>query len=266
MSQKAPAVLEAVSELKGLVSQITLQFPERRNALSSGMVSALQACISQLQEMCKEGSCRGLLLRSSVPGTFCAGADLKERATHKPADIIRFGDSVRGLIGSMARLPVPVVAALDGAALGGGAELALGADIRVVSSRAVMGFPETGLGIIPGVGGTQRTLRLIGAPRTKLLLFTGKRLSGQEAVDWGLADDLSDNPEEAALEILEQSLQKAPLAQTAAKAAVDDGFEVPLQKGLVFERAYYAQLFSTEDRVEALRAFAEKRPPKFQGR
>lgn len=89
-----------------------------------------------------------------LAGTFCAGADLKERAKHKPADIIRFGDSVRGVIGSMARLPVPVVAALDGAALGGGAELALGADIRVVSSRAVMGFPETGLGIIPGVGGT----------------------------------------------------------------------------------------------------------------
>ena len=87
------------------------------------------------------------------PGTFCAGADLKERASHQPADIIRFGDSVRGLIDSMARLPVPVVAAINGAALGGGAELSLGADFRAVSSRASMGFPETGLGIIPGVGG-----------------------------------------------------------------------------------------------------------------
>lgn len=179
---------------------------------------------------------------------------MKERAKHQPADIIRFGDSMRGVIDSMARLPVPVVAALDGAALGGGAELALGADFRTASSRALMGFPETGLGIIPGVGGTrfstprepgdhshrlpfrgshhqvaapamqtsdplitikvpdrlrdifsdahslvagtQRTLRLIGAPRTKLLLFTGRRLSGEEAVDWGLADILSENPEE----------------------------------------------------------------------
>ena len=86
-------------------------------------------------------------------GTFCAGADLKERAKHQPADIIQFGDSVRALIDSMARLPVPVVAALNGAALGGGAELALGADFRSVSNRATMGFPETGLGIIPGVGG-----------------------------------------------------------------------------------------------------------------
>ena len=106
--------------------------------------------------------------RSECPlaGTFCAGADLKERAKHQPADIIRFGDSVRGVIGSMARLPVPVVAALDGAALGGGAELALGADIRVVSSSAVMGFPETGLGIIPGVGGTRSWL-----PMTESLLI-----------------------------------------------------------------------------------------------
>lgn len=88
-------------------------------------------------------------------GTFCAGADLKERANHQPADIIRFGDSVRGVIDSMARLSVPVVAALNGAALGGGAELALGADFRSVSSKATMGFPETGLGIIPGVGGAR---------------------------------------------------------------------------------------------------------------
>ncbi|CAK0770450.1 hypothetical protein CVIRNUC_003768 [Coccomyxa viridis] len=198
-------------------------------------------------------------------GTFCAGADLKERKDHQPADIIRFGDTVRAIIGGLAALPVPVLAALDGAALGGGAELALAADVRTISHRASMGFPETGLGIIPGVGGTQRTLRLIGPTRTKLLLYTGRRLNGAEAVSWGLADVLSDNPEEAALEILEQSLSKAPLALTAAKAAVDDGFEVPLPKGLIFERAHYAQLFHTKDRLEALKAFAEKRKPNFEG-
>ena len=196
LSSKSPAVLEGITALKGRASQITLDLPEKRNALSGAMVAALQDCLMQLQASTRDLTCRGVLLRSSVEGmlcdhlgrlsvlprdrqsmplrchkasvcyvrwaclcmhvvagAFCAGADLKERREHQPADIIRFGDNVRAIIAGLAALPVPVLAALDGAALGGGAELALATDVRTISKRATMGFPETGLGIIPGVGG-----------------------------------------------------------------------------------------------------------------
>ncbi|KAK9811504.1 hypothetical protein WJX72_004955 [[Myrmecia] bisecta] len=229
------------------------------------MVAALQNCVRQLQHDVASGTCRGVLLRSAVAGTFCAGADLKERASQSQQDVLQFSEDVRGIISDLARLPCPVIASINGIALGGGLELALAADIRVVSPLCTLGLPETGLGIIPGVGGTQRTPRLIGNSRAKLLMFTGRRLNGQEAVDWGLADVLSDNPDATAQQLLAETLPKAPQALAQAKVAVDEGSQMSLPSGLAFERAAYMQLFHTEDRVEALAAFAEKRPPVFKG-
>eukprot|EP00884_Botryococcus_braunii_P006424 jgi/Botrbrau1/15783/Bobra.4_1s0135.1 len=264
MLHSTPAFLKPLSNGSLVPAfRLILNAPQRRNALGQEMVECLRECVQQLTAMAP-WECRGVIMESQVEGTFCAGADLKERHTQTPRDILRFSDNVRGIIDGIARLPCPVVAAIDGAALGGGLELALGADIRVASPQARFGFPEAGLGIIPGVGGTQRATRLIGTSRTKLLIFTGRRIDASLAQEWGLVDVVSVDAKKAAEDILQEALSKAPLALLNAKAAVDEGQDVALGTGLAFERAYYSRLFHTQDRLEGLAAFNEKRAPRWQ--
>jgi enoyl-CoA hydratase/carnithine racemase len=201
---------------------------------------------------------------------FAAGNDVKEMAELSYADMVKRGASLQSAVTAVARIPKPVVAAINGYALGGGCELALAADVRIAAEDAQLGQPEVLLGIIPGAGGTQRLSRLVGPSRAKELIYTGRFVKADEALRMGLVDRVV--PREQvfgeALAWAGQFKDAAALALRAAKEAVDRGLEVDLDTGLEIERAAFAALFATEDRTTGMRSFVEQGPGKatFEGR
>jgi enoyl-CoA hydratase len=201
---------------------------------------------------------------------FAAGNDVKEMAELSYADMVKRGVSLQSAVTAVARIPKPVVAAINGYALGGGCELALAADLRIAAEDAQLGQPEVLLGIIPGAGGTQRLSRLVGPSRAKELIYTGRFVKADEALTMGLVDRVV--PREQvfgeAVAWAGQFKDAAALALRAAKEAVDRGLEVDLDTGLEIERAAFAALFATEDRTTGMRSFVEQGPGKatFEGR
>jgi len=218
-----------------------------------------------IEEIKFDNSARVLILKSDVPGAFCTGADLKERKSMPLDEVPKFVDGIRQLTQELSSLPVPVIAAIDGFALGGGLELALACDIRIASSNSKLGLVETKIAIIPGAGGTQRLSRLIGPALAKEMIFTAKVLSGDEAKSIGLVNHVSDDPYSKARQIANEILKTGPISIRVAKIAIDQGSEVDLNSGLTIEQQCYAQVINTKDRLEGLQAFAEKRPPVFKG-
>ncbi|KAM9096833.1 methylglutaconyl-CoA hydratase, mitochondrial isoform 6-T6 [Sarcophilus harrisii] len=214
---------------------------------------------------------RTVIVRSEVPGVFCAGADLKERTQMNLKEVSSFVSKSRALMNEMANLPVPTIAAIDGIALGGGLELALACDIRIAASSAKMGLVETKLAIIPGAGGTQRLPRAIGMALAKEMIFSARVLDGQEAKSIGLIshvleqNEMGDAAYRKALALAREFLPQGPVAMRVAKLAINQGMEVDLVTGLAIEEACYAQTIPTKDRLEGLLAFKEKRPPRFKG-
>lgn len=166
------------------VVQLNLNRPQSKNALGKNMLSELQECLEYLQHQLPTDS-RTILVQSLVGGVFCAGADLKERREMNETEVAQFVHKLRKTFGQVEQIPLPTIAVIDGAALGGGLELALCCDLRVSSAKAILGLPETQLAIIPGAGGTQRLPRLIGLSKAKELIFTGRRLSANEALKYG---------------------------------------------------------------------------------
>lgn len=243
---------------------LTLNRPERRNALSRALVDALHA---QIQPLAEPGDLRAVILTGAGERAFCAGADLREREGMSDAEVLRFLDDLNGLMNTLAELPIPVIAAINGFALGGGLELALACDLRVACADAVVGLTETRLGIIPGAGGTQRLSRLVGPGRAKSLIFTGRRLDAMRAMELGLLDDVvpADELQDRAWDLADEIAQAAPLAIAQAKRAIDLGWQRPLHEGLQVEREAYLPLLDTADRLEALEAFRERRAPQFRG-
>jgi enoyl-CoA hydratase/carnithine racemase len=201
---------------------------------------------------------------------FAAGNDVKEMAELSYADMVKRGASLQSAVTAVARIPKPVVAAINGYALGGGCELALAADVRIAAEDAQLGQPEVLLGIIPGAGGTQRLSRLVGPSRAKELIYTGRFVKADDALTMGLVDRVV--PREQvfgeAVAWAGQFKDAAALALRAAKEAVDRGLEVDLDTGLEIERAAFAALFATEDRTTGMRSFVEQGPGKatFEGR
>ncbi|XP_071587551.1 methylglutaconyl-CoA hydratase, mitochondrial isoform X12 [Heliangelus exortis] len=193
---------------------------------------------------------RTVIFRSEVPGIFCAGADLKERAKMHSSEVSSFVSKARATINEMANLPVPTIAAIDGAALGGGLELALACDIRVAASSAKMGLVETKLAIIPGAGGTQRLPRTIGVSLAKELIFSARIVDGEEAKSIGLISHVVEQNEAGdaayrrALALAKEFLPQGPVAMRVAKLAINQGMEVDLVTGLAIEEACYAQILS----------------------
>ncbi|KAG2435095.1 hypothetical protein HXX76_007182 [Chlamydomonas incerta] len=246
------------------VSVISLSRPAARNAIGRQLLRELAEALDTVRQ---ERTTRCVLVRSVVPGVFCAGADLKERAGMTQSEAAEFVSRIRRTFSELQDLPMPTVAVVEGLALGGGAELALACDMRVMGSGAVIAFPEAQLGIIPGAGGTQRLPRIVGASRAKELIFTGRRVGGEEAQKLMLADHVvpDDQVYNRALQLAEQIVRSAPLSLRQAKAAVNRGLEVDLHTGLAMEEALYAQLLPTKDRLEGLKAFAEKRKPAYTG-
>ncbi|XP_072310131.1 methylglutaconyl-CoA hydratase, mitochondrial [Eucyclogobius newberryi] len=242
--------------------------PKAKNAISKNLVKMMYDAVEDIQ---KSNKVRSVILCSLVPGIFCAGADLKERAKMHQSEVGPFVSKARALITELGNLPMPIIAAIDGAALGGGLEMALACDIRIAANSAKMGLVETKLAIIPGAGGTQRLPRAIGVSLAKELIFAAKVVDGTEACRLGLVNHSVEQNESGdaaylrALELAREINPQGPIAVRMAKLAINQGIEVDLSTGLAIEEACYSQVIPTKDRVEGLTAFREKRRPHFKG-
>lgn len=262
---------EIIVEVRGDVERWTLAAEARRNALSQALVAALEAEVRRASrsapaagEGARAPSPRVVVLRGEGERAFCAGADLKERAAMSQAEVRAFLARLGGVLQALERSDCVFVAFLNGAALGGGLELALACDLRVMAPEAELGLPEVTLGILPGAGGTQRLPRLVGPGPAKDLVLTGRRVGPAEALALGLVHRLGD--EAAALALAEGIARGAPLALAGAKHAIDEGLGLGLDAALALERQRYEAVLASDDRLEGLRAFAERRPPVFRGR
>ncbi|XP_061894466.1 enoyl-CoA hydratase domain-containing protein 2, mitochondrial isoform X1 [Entelurus aequoreus] len=240
-----------------------------RNALGHVFVSQMRALMSTLTNC--DSVPRVVVFRSLVPGVFCAGADLKERALMDDRQSDLFVHGLRDLMTHIASLPMPTIAAMDGVALGGGLELALACDLRTAAYSAQMGLIETTRGLLPGAGGSQRLPRTVGVSLAKELIFTGKRLGGRAALAMGLVNRAVDQNETGdaayseALSLAREILPQAPIAVRMAKEAMNRGTEVDITSAMAIERMCYAQVIPTRDRREGMAAFIEKRPPRYIG-
>ncbi|GAA1876038.1 enoyl-CoA hydratase/isomerase family protein [Asanoa iriomotensis] len=199
---------------------------------------------------------------------FAAGADIKEMATMSYVDMAARAADLSAALGAVARIPKPVVAAITGYALGGGCELALACDWRVVADDAKLGQPEIKLGIIPGAGGTQRLARLVGPARAKDIVLSGRMVDADEALRIGLADRVVPAADvyAEAIALVRPYANGPAQAIRAAKQAIDGGLDMDLNSGLAWESQLFAALFATDDRGEGMAAFVEKRKPDFSGR
>ncbi len=195
---------------------------------------------------------------------FAAGADIKEMAAMSYTDMVDRSVALQSSITAIARIPKPVIAAINGYALGGGCELALAADLRVAADDARLGQPEIQLGLIPGAGGTQRLPRLVGPARAKDIVFTGRMVGAEEALAIGLVDRVVPSADvyRTALELAARLATGPAYALRAAKEAIDRGLEVDLDTGLELERVQFAALFATEDRTTGMTSFLENGPGK----
>ncbi|BAK54139.1 3-hydroxyacyl-CoA dehydrogenase/enoyl-CoA hydratase family protein [Sulfurisphaera tokodaii] len=241
---------------------IILNRPERLNALSMELIGELNKALDELEN---DSRVRVIILSGSGRA-FSAGADVTSFLTLKPIDVIRFR-SLRELTNKIQFYTKPVIAAINGYALGGGLEIALACDIRIASENSMLGQPEINLGIIPGAGGTQRLPKLVGKGRAKLLIYTGDMIPAKDAYEMGLVDIVvptgrfEDEVRRIALKIAE----KSPLSLLAAKLAIELGYDANIFSGEYLESSLFGLLFTTKDVQEGVRAFLEKRKPEFKG-
>lgn len=253
---------EFLIENQGPVEVWTINGEQRRNALSRAMVAELEANVARVSG--PDRSTRAVVLTGAGHKAFCAGADLKERASMNQDEVRHFLDTMRRTFRALELSDCVFIAYVNGAAFGGGTELALCCDLRVMAPEAEMGLTEVKLGIIPGAGGTQRLPRLIGKGRAKELILTGRRVIAAEALSLGLVNRIGSLDD--ARSLAKTVCENAPIAVAAAKHAIDDGAALELDAALALEHEKYALTLTTEDRLEGLKAFAEKRPPNFRGR
>ena len=247
------------------IATIALNRQSRKNALGKNLLSSLQQALKD----CQANAARAVIVHSLVDGVFCAGADLKERKEMTPDEARNFVNQLRSTFCEIEDLPMPVIAAVEGKALGGGLELALAADLRVVSESAQLGVPETALAIIPGAGGSQRLVKTIGLPKAKLMMFTAAPVGAEEAARYGLVDRVTKPGAalEEAKRLAAAIALNGPIAIQAAKRAANDGYYAASREaGMAIEQGQYDRVLKTEDRLEGLKAFAEKRKPQYQGR
>ncbi|HEX8745987.1 MAG TPA: enoyl-CoA hydratase-related protein [Pyrinomonadaceae bacterium] len=246
------------------VAVVRLNRPEKLNALSGGMLNELRLAFERIRE---ESELRAVILTGAGERAFSAGTDIAELRQLDEAGALRASLRGQGVCKRIERCPVPVIAAVNGLAAGGGCELALACHMRLASDTAEFSLPETKLGMIPAYGGTQRTARAFGTGRALELMLTGRKLSAGDALRLGLVNRVVE-PSELLAEA--QALARtiaglAPLAIRACLEAVTRGLELPLEQGLELEAQLFSRLFATEDVREGTSAFLEKRSPVFKG-
>jgi len=251
-------------ERRGLVELLTLNRPEKRNALSEPL---RQALIAALDQASIEPATRVVVITGAGERAFAAGADVAELAARPLAEQQRLMGE-RRVYDVVAGLAKPVIAAVNGACLGGGLELALACDVRIASSTAAFGQPEVKLGLIPGGGGTQRLPRIVGLGAALKLVVSGESVTADEALRLGLVDEVMPPADVVAraLALAERIAANGPLAVAAAKQAVHAALDTPLGGGLALERSLFLACFASEDKAEGTRAFLEKRRAEFRGR
>ena len=249
----------------GFVREITLNRPDRMNALGRDLVRALR---EELEAARFDKRTRILVLRGSGGRAFCAGADLKERAEMNQDEVNVFVSELRSTFHLLFNHPKITIACMAGSALGGGLELALACDLRYAKSGIKLGLTETRLAIIPGAGGTQLLPRIIGPAKAKGLIFKAQPVSAEEAVTLGLVNDVfsAEELDDRVKAIADVIAANGPIALEQAKRAINQGLQASLDQGLQIEQLCYAGVIPTEDRLEGLRAFKEKRKPSYQGR
>ncbi|HET9752847.1 MAG TPA: enoyl-CoA hydratase-related protein [Myxococcales bacterium] len=256
---------EIRSEDRGPVRILTIDTEPQLNVLSRALVAEL---LAQARKADAEPSLRAVVLTGAGHRAFCAGANLKERQGWSDDDIRRWLVELHEGLRAIERCSKPWIAAVNGLALGGGCELALACDLRVLDPAAQIGLTETKIGVIPGGGGTVRLSRVVGLGRARDLILTARRVDAPEALQIGLANRISaaGDSVSAALALAGEIAANAPVALAAAKAAVGEEWDLELDRALERERQHYEKVLLSEDRLEGLKAFAEKRPPQWKGR
>ena len=241
---------------EGHVATITIHRPQALNALNSQVLSELAGAVDALDL----SQVRCLIITGSGEKSFVAGADIGEMSGLTREEGAYFGKLGNDLFRKIETLPIPVIAAVNGFALGGGNELAMSCDIRICSENAVFGQPETGLGITPGFGGTQRLARIVSPGYAKQLLYTAKNIKAQEALRIGLVNAVYPQEEllPQAMKMARTIADNAPIAVRACKAAVNQGLELPMEEAIALEERLFGDCFQTEDQKEGMRAFLAK--------
>lgn len=247
------------------IALVTINRPEAMNALNAQVLEDLDSALDQIE---KDSSARVVIITGAGEKAFVAGADIKEIDTLDPQAALAFARRGQMLFTRLENLRLPVIAAVNGFALGGGCELALGCDFILASTNAKFGLPECTLGIMPGFGGTVRLARRVGLGHARQATYTGQMYSSQEALDMGLANKVVELPQllETAKAVATQISARAPHAIAAIKKSINDGYNASVPVALETEARLFAGLFHTEDQKEGTRAFIEKRKPVFKGK
>lgn len=245
-------------EKKGNVAIATIDRPKALNALNSEVLKDLNTLVDEVNA---DEEIRVLILTGSGEKAFVAGADIGEMSNLTKEEGEAFGKRGNDAFRKLETLPIPTIAAVNGYALGGGCELAMACDIRISSDTAVFGQPETGLGITPGFGGTQRLARLVGPGMAKQLIYSARNIKADEALRIGLVNAVYPAEElmPAAEKLAETIAKNAPIAVRACKQAINEGLELPMDEAIVLEEKLFGSCFETEDQKEGMGAFLEKR-------
>ena len=262
MSSRSPVIL--VQKLQPEIAVIILTRPEAANALNKQMAQEIAEAFVAIQ---KDSAVRVVILAGHGEKVFCAGADLKERKGMTEAQWHDQHRAMEGALQAIVECPLPVIAAVNGAAFGGGLELALACDFIYTVTHARFALTETTLGIMPGLGGTSQLARAVGIRRAKELIYSGAAFSAQEALEWGVVNKVCEGAELFAqtMAIAQQIAASAPLAVRSVKKAAREAEGLPFEQALACELKYYNRLLGTKDRHEGTDAFNEKRTPSFTG-
>ena len=245
-------------EKKGYIAVATINRPKALNALNSEVLSDLDELVATVKA---DDEIRALVITGSGEKAFVAGADIGEMSTLTKEGGTAFGKHGNDVFRAIETLPIPTIAAVNGFALGGGCELSMACDIRICADTAVFGQPETGLGITPGFGGTQRLARLVSPGMAKQLIYTAKNIKADEAYRIGLVNAVYPLEElmPAAEKLAETIAKNAPIAVRACKKAINDGLQVDMDKAIVIEEELFGSCFQSADQIEGMSAFLEKR-------
>lgn len=251
-------------EERGTIAIMTISAPKSLNALNTTILDEIDEYLDELES----ANLRCLIITGDGEKSFVAGADISEMATLGPQQGETFGHHGAQVFRRIETLPFPVIAAVNGFALGGGCELAMACDIRLCSDNARFGQPEVGLGIIPGFSGTVRLARLVGMGMAKQLIFSGKNIKADEALRIGLVNEVLPQADlmNRALELANQIAANAPLAVSAAKLCINTCFDMEAEDAIAFENRAFGLCFNTEDQKNGMKAFLEKGKCEFQGK